>query len=82
VTDENKVAVQPGVYPDAIADDYHKWDALSSTRMNWMGRSPAYCRYMIDHPHEPTAAMRLGTACHFAVLEPGLFEARYVTASQ
>lgn len=34
-----------------------------------------------EAPHEPTAAMRLGTACHFAVLEPGMFEARYVTAS-
>lgn len=82
MSNDRKSAVQPGVYPDAIADDYHRWDALSSTRMKWMERSPAYCRYMIDHPQEPTDAMRLGTACHFAVLEPGQFEARYVTAGQ
>ena len=78
----DKIAPAPGIYPDAIADDYHTWDALSSTRLKWMERSAAYCWWKMRYPSRPTAAMALGTASHYAVLEPGLFDARYVAAGQ
>jgi len=64
--------MNPGIYPDLPAADYHAIDACSATRLKWMSRSPAYCRWRIDH-NKSTSAMTLGTAAHMAVLEPDRF---------
>lgn len=36
--------------------------------LKYMAQSPAHYRYRLDHPIEPTAAMRIGTAAHARVL--------------
>ncbi len=56
------------------AADYHATDACSASKLKSLRRSPAHCRYQMDHP--PTSdAMALGTLLHSMVLEPdGLLE--------
>lgn len=72
------IVPEPGVYYDIPSADYHTWDAASSHRLSLMLRSPAHCRAAIDCPPEPTDAMRLGEAVHYATLQPDLFAKRYV----
>ena len=50
--------------------EYHAVDAVSSTRLRWMARSPAFCKLNMDQPPEPTAPMRLGKIVHQLILEP------------
>jgi hypothetical protein len=70
--------VKPGRYPGLPNEFYHgNIDAISATRLSWLRRSPAYCRWMIDHPTPPTDAMAFGTAVHSIILEPHEFDARY-----
>lgn len=72
----------PGIYTDAIAEDYHFWNACNASRLKYMDRSAKYCRYRIRNQTKPTPAMLFGTACHFAVLEPGKFDTRYAVAGR
>lgn len=72
----------PGIYEDVPPDMYHSWPAASASRLSLLRRSPAHMRYAIDHPSEPTPAMRLGTAAHLAILQPELFEGRYLVAGR
>lgn len=62
------------------ADEYHRIDRVSNSRLSWMARSPAFCRWNIDHPLTPTPAMRFGSACHYAILEPEKVEDTYLVA--
>lgn len=68
---------EPGLHPEIPAERYHRWDACSNSRLSALLRSPAFCRYQIDHPHEPTKSMELGTALHMAILEPERFAQTY-----
>lgn len=68
----------PGVFRDMPAEKYHAIEALSQSGAKEMLRSPMHYRYFRDHPREPTAAMRFGTAVHEGVLEPDTFEQRVV----
>jgi hypothetical protein len=38
------------------------------SNLKWMGRSPAHYRYHLDHPTEPSQAMRIGAVVHSLVL--------------
>lgn len=71
---------EPGWYDDIPAHIYHRWDLCSASRLKIIAdRSPAHLRAHIEREEEePTPSMVLGTAIHSAVLEPTLFEARYV----
>jgi len=74
-------APEPGLHPNIPFADYLAWDACSASRLSYIReRSAAYCRWRIDHVVEPTPAMAEGSAAHFAILQPDLFEAAYVTA--
>ncbi len=67
-----------GIHEGISSETYHgDWDACSSTRLKWIARSPAYCYWCMTHPQQSTPAMRLGTACHHAILEPEHFETAY-----
>ena len=57
--------------------DYLALDACSSSRLRNLGRSPAYCRYMIDHPAPATDAMRLGSLVDCLLTEPASEGARF-----
>ena len=60
--------------------EYHALDALGSTDIKRLLRSPAHFRAGRDASSEPTAAQQLGTAIHLAVLEPARFAAETVAA--
>lgn len=62
------------------AADYHAHPAVSKSQLDEMQKSPLhfYSRHVAKTtPREPTAAMTLGTALHYAVLEPDLFRDTY-----
>jgi exodeoxyribonuclease VIII len=61
--------------------DYHADPAISASQLKEIGRSPFhYWKRYVDpdrSPSEPTAAMRLGSLVHCAVLEPKELLQRY-----
>jgi exodeoxyribonuclease VIII len=68
----------PGIYPDVPAEVYHSWDAASASRLNKLFATTAkHVRNEMEHPTEPTPAMRFGSACHTAILEPLHFAQEY-----
>lgn len=69
---------KPGIEIGVSYSDYDQIPALRSHVIQDMRRSPAHCRYNLDHPAEATDAMVLGEAVHAAVLEPDRFESMYV----
>ena len=54
--------------------DYLKIPALSSSGLKSFRRSPAHHRHDLDNPRPETDALRVGTAIHTAILEPGFME--------
>lgn len=68
----------PGLHRGIPMADYLALDAMGSGRLEWLNVSPLHYRYMLEQPREETAAQALGTALHTAVLEPDLFQNRYV----
>jgi len=72
------ITPQPGLFPGVDALTYHRWAGASQSRLKIMrDHTPAHVRWTMDHPDEPTDAMRLGAAVHTAVLEPDLFPVLY-----
>lgn len=57
-------------------EDYLAIDAISSTRLKELRRSPLHYRYRATHPKE-TAPLSLGRAAHCATLEPDRFMAEH-----
>jgi hypothetical protein len=63
---------------DQTAEEYHALPGASASRLNRMFRkSPAHMRHDLENPEEPTQAIVIGTATHFAILEPDLFEKKW-----
>ena len=59
----------PGCYPSVPADQYHAWEACSSTALRALMRSsPAHAKVGLLDSESPS--LRLGTAVHTAILEP------------
>lgn len=67
----------PGTYHDMPNDDYHALRAVSSGFLKLVGhRAPIHARHWLEsEPGLPSAAMRLGTALHAALLEPEVYAA-------
>lgn len=70
--------ITTGWHYGLTAEEYFAIPALSASGVEEMRVSPAHHHYRRTNPRTPTAAMSLGTALHAALLEPLLFEARYV----
>lgn len=66
----------PGAFPDMPAEVYHAVEAMSSSGVAKMLKSPAHYRLMRTQSSPATDAMRFGTAVHCGVLEPDAFDAR------
>lgn len=64
-----------GLVENMPFDDYLAVDALSSTALKQLARSPWHYRNRVDI--EPTPAMLSGTLAHCAVLEPEAMDKRY-----
>jgi hypothetical protein len=64
-------------------DTYHReWKALNNSTLSNLKRSPAFCRWQMDHPTEDTAAFEFGKAVHCAILEPDRFSLTYQLSPQ
>lgn len=76
--------MEPGIYTGITNDDYHAGPGISQSALSALARSPLH--YWAQHVdpnrerREPSAAMKLGSAIHMAVLEPELFVEAYVIA--
>jgi hypothetical protein len=78
-----KAELIPGVYPNVPEDEYFRWKAVSHSKLSPMaGKTPAHCKYAMDHPKERTDAMTLGSAVDCLVLSPTLFNDRFAVAEQ
>jgi len=73
--------LKPGTY-SIEEDEYHKLTAFSNTDLKLIARSPAhYYAARLDparEEKEPTPAMIAGRILHCAILEPDLFDSRFV----
>lgn len=80
-TPQTTMPTQPGLYPDVPATDYHRWPAANQSLLKVIrDKSPAHARQEMLCPAGPTAAMKLGTALHVAVLQPDEFDKHYACA--
>ncbi len=68
-----------GLHPAGTLSNaaYHALDAVGKSDLDLIARSPLHWKQRA-FSREETSAMRLGSAVHCAVLEPGAFENRYV----
>lgn len=70
---------EPGIYEGVSHYDYLKWEAVSTSRLTLVKKSPAHLRYALDHgDSKKSDALTLGTAVHAAVLLPETFEEEYI----
>lgn len=78
--------MKTGIYAGISNADYHGGPGISKSGLDLIARSPLHywTRYLDPKrtPTEPTPSMRLGTAIHTAVLEPGDFAARHHVAPE
>jgi len=78
----NRPIIAPGNYPDMTNDEYHAAEGVSKSHLDEVGITPAhyFARYLDPEreEEEKTPALIIGDAIHKAVLEPDLFEARFV----
>lgn len=81
--DEFKVDLEAGelngMYLGVSNSDYHSSPGISKSGLDMVNRSPAHFKYAPKK--EPTAAMRIGTAVHTAILEPNIFKTEYMCLS-
>ena len=74
-----------GIHSMISNAEYHADPAISASHLHAIGKSPdAYYKRYIDPERprpEPTAAMRLGTFVHTAVLEPADLDRRYAVCA-
>jgi hypothetical protein len=65
-----------GLIDGMSAADYHGADACSASRLKAMRRSPAHCRWELEHPRE-SEALKFGTAFHSYVFEIDAYRQGY-----
>lgn len=63
-------------------DKYRQAEGLSGSRLGLLHQCPQKFKYEQDNPKEPTEAMRFGSLCHMAVLEPHLLSSQIAVAPQ
>ncbi len=74
--------IEPGIFSGMSEEDYFALHAVSNSRLQPLLKSPAHCKYAMDHPSEPTSAMILGSAVDTLVFSPELFRDRFDVALQ
>ncbi len=71
-----------GLFPDVTNDDYHAQPHIGSSGLKLLSASPLHYWAQYLDPNRvrtpQTPAMKLGSAWHCAVFEPGEFDNRYV----
>lgn len=70
--------MNPGIYDDLPAADYHRGPGISKSGLDLIHRSPLhYAAARAAANDNPTPSQVLGTAFHALLLEPDLFARRY-----
>lgn len=72
---------KPGIYPDVSLREYIAWDAVSSTILKAMRKSPAHAKYAKENATW-SDALELGDATHLRILQPEKFHERYRLGGQ
>lgn len=68
-----------GHVPGLTNEEYHASEGISSTGIRKVIEgTPAHYKAYLNKKPESTPAMKLGTAIHEAILEPNIFEGKYV----
>jgi hypothetical protein len=60
-----------GIFTNLTNAEYRKAEGINASSLKAMLDSPAHYRWFLDHPKEPTAAMKIGTAVDHMLLTPG-----------
>lgn len=67
------------IVTDMTEREYLSLERCSHSRLRTLGtKSPAHLRAELDEPSEPTDSQILGTATHYAVLQPDVFDERVI----
>lgn len=72
--------MKPGVYSNIPFDEYLKIDALSSSGLKALMKSPAHFKASKEEEGKGTSAKKMGSAIHTALLEPKRYSEEYVIA--
>lgn len=70
--------MNPGVYPDIPADQYHTGPGYSISQLDLVRRAPGLVQWARNSPYTGSDAADIGTAVHCLLLEPDEFARRYV----
>lgn len=71
----------PGIYPGIPNEFYHNSGVgISKSDLDLIHRSPAHFVAGKAEPRKETPAMLLGTVTHAAILEPDIFDSRYIVS--
>lgn len=74
--------MKPGIYPSITNEDYHGADGLSSTKIKALLNPHQYYYEYVVGLQKQSRALDFGTAFHEKVLEPDLFEKKYISADE
>jgi hypothetical protein len=70
--------MKDGIHHGLSREEYAALPRTNWSSLKHVGVSPAHYAHEVDVPSPPTASMAAGNAFHTALLEPHLFETRYV----
>ena len=62
--------------------EYRAAEGLSGSQLGLLYSCPQKFKYRLENPKAPTDAMKWGTACHTAVLEPEVLSTNYAVAPE
>lgn len=68
---------EPGFYYGVPFEDYREWPAINISLLKEMDKTPAHAFYRKQHAMEATDEMRVGSATHCRILEPGKWDSRF-----
>ena len=74
--------MQPGIYPDIPADQYHAGPGYSKSQLDLVRRAPGLIQWARNSPYTHSDAADIGTAVHCLLLEPDQFADRYALEPQ
>lgn len=76
--------MKPGIYHDIENDAYHAGEGVSKSQLDDIAIDPSVYKWRKDAPEddEKKDALIEGTALHCALLEPDMFESRFIRAPE
>jgi hypothetical protein len=74
----------PGFYESVSFETYRAWPAVNNSALKWLDVTPAHYRAFVDGriPDSDSAALTFGRALHCRLLEPTLFDERFIVAGR